>query len=106
MGRMARYLLLLPLALAACTSRADALAPLVGQSEQVLIQKFGVPDQQIHLNGHDYLAYTDLVSTFYPSGPVAVLYHGGYTVNFFQCQKTFDVVNGRVVGFSLHGHAC
>jgi hypothetical protein len=119
---MRRFILLLPLLLAACQtgpSLQTRMISFMGASENTLIQSLGVPDRQITVGGINYLAYvrsrTQVLSTGGPfwggpwggwgpyggwSGPVSS------SVVVWSCETTFAVQDGRVVNVSFKGNDC
>ena len=115
---MRRFVLLLPLLLAACQtgpSLQTRMISFMGAPEGTLIQSLGVPDRQISVGGVNYLAYvrsrTQVLSTgpFWggPWGP-----YGGWagpvssSVQVWSCETTFAVQDGKVVNVSFKGNDC
>lgn len=108
--------------LAACgntlAQRQAALAPLVGQSEADLVRRLGVPTQTYEAGGRRFLAYTQTETAVIPGsygpppwgpwGPGWGWGWGGSPPQVVQstCETVFEVTDGRVVAFSLHGSAC
>ena len=107
------------LLLAACDPyalqrREAALSAYVGMSESDLVRSFGVPTRTFETGGRRFLAYDEGSVNIIPGGPYAWRpwgwgYYGGafppQVVQTF-CETTFEVANGKVVGFSLRGNAC
>jgi len=118
---MKRYLLLVPLvaALAGCApafNRPAFLATFVGQPEDEVVRRLGVPSRTFEANGRKFLAYsehrTDVTSVGLGLGFGGFDGFGtgfGYSpaqVTDRGCETTFEVANGRVVTWSLRGNAC
>jgi len=118
---MKRYLLpsLLIATLAGCSppfNRPAFLATFVGQPEDEVVRRLGVPSRTFEANGHKFLAYAehrtdistvgigfgfggfDSFGTGFGYSPSQVIDRG--------CETTFEVVNGRVQTWSLRGNAC
>ena len=126
--RMARSLLAMSLAallLSACATRAgfDARqAALVGLSEAELVATLGVPVRTYDAEGRRFLQYEDqrVVSAGGLSGPYGGFGYGGFgrrglayagtsfgpVVETLECNTTFELRGGRVVGFNARGNAC
>jgi hypothetical protein len=116
---MRRFVLLLPLLLAACQtgpSLQTRMISFMGASESTLIQSLGVPDKQINVNGVSYFAYvrqrTQVLSTGpFWGGPYWWPY-GGFagpvssSVQVWSCETTFTIQNGKVVYVSFKGNDC
>ena len=119
---MRKIALLLALSAAACSTGVDRRAylnTLVGAPEAEVVRQLGVPSRSFSSGGHTYLAYTEARDTYYGGGPFLFGgFGGGYygpgfgytafapTVVQRVCETTFDVVDGRVVTWSLRGNAC
>ena len=94
--------------------RQAALAGYVGHSEAELVRSMGVPTRTAEAGGHRFLAYdqgsTEIVPPLEPWRPWGLGwgYGGGFPAQVVQhsCETTFEVVSGRVVGFSLRGDTC
>ncbi len=121
------------LLLSACAShslerRQALLAPLVGQSEADLVRQLGVPSRTLETDGHRFLAYTERRAEVIPAAsgfvgaPFPFRGFGGFGgfggFDDFEgtsfppaliqhvCETTFEIVAGRVAGFSLRGDDC
>ena len=114
---MKRSLLSCVVLLAACDPHAlqrreTALRPWVGQSEAALVRYFGVPARTIAADGHHFLAYVEADAAIVPPSPTWYPYGFGPNWTFpaqvvqQSCEATFEVVDGRVAGFTLRGNAC
>ncbi len=114
---MRRFVLLLPLLLAACQtgpSLQTRMISYMGASETNLVQALGVPDKQITVNGVSYLAYTRQRTQVTPTywGPVWGPYGGFYpapvtsSVRVWTCETTFTVKDGKVVNVGFKGNDC
>jgi len=117
-----RYIspLLLVALLAGCAPGIDrrvALNALVGQPETEIVRLLGVPSRTFEAGGHTFLAYSERRVDSIPAGPFyggGFGYFGGYgyfggfpaTVIERSCETTFEVVDGRAIGWSLRGNAC
>ena len=119
---MRRFLLALPLLLAACAqgpTLAQRLTPLVGQSEGTLVAQLGVPIRTYEADGRKFLEFqsTSLVSL--PGdpyigagfGPYRGGFGGGYwgsptTYANVNCSMTFALQGDRVQSFSYRGSGC
>jgi hypothetical protein len=109
--------LLVPL-LAGCADRLAErrayLATLVGTSEADLVRTLGVPTRTVEAEGHRFLAYTESREELIPGGPMGPWgwrggwAYGGVPAEVVQrvCETTFEVIDGRVRGFTLRGNAC
>lgn len=112
---------LLVVLLAGCVNtlaqRQAKLAPLIGQSEQTLIQAMGVPSRSYDVSGTKYLAYdqrsTTVLPGYGPWGPWPYGWYGyGSGVGFppevvdLLCETTFVVAGGVVRSFNFRGNAC
>lgn len=103
--------------LAGCAPAFDRpafLATFVGQPEDELVRRLGVPSRTFEANGRKFLAYAERRSEIIPVGAG----FGGY--GYFgpsfgyipsevidrSCETTFEVANGRVLTWLLRGNAC
>jgi hypothetical protein len=95
--------------------REAYLNTLVGQSEENVVRTLGVPTRTVDSNGHRFLAYTESRLDIVPTGPIMPWgwrngwgYGGGFPSEVVQrvCETTFEVVDGRVKGYTLRGNAC
>ena len=122
-SKMRRFwilLMALPL-LAACVSLADLraereaqLGSFIGQAEADLVRAFGVPSRQFESDGRRFLAYierrVDFVPGYMPFSPYR--YGFGYGPGLppqaieRSCETTFEIVAGKVFGYSFRGNAC
>lgn len=124
---MHKYLCLFALAgLTACATGPNLqsrMASYTGATEDQLIQKLGVPDKQITVNGIQYLAYDehhlDVTPGFgafggFYGGPFYGPYFGGPfldagfppTIDERGCETTFLLREGKVASFSFRGNDC
>jgi hypothetical protein len=99
-------------------SLESQLAAYIGAPEAGLVQKLGVPNRQINVNGVDYLAYqvryqaqTFSGGSYYWGGPFWGPGWGAYgsipqDVQVWSCEATFALVKGKVASFSLRGNDC
>jgi hypothetical protein len=102
------------LLLAACSdggaARMAAMNQFVGQPDQVLIAKFGVPSRSYDADGVKYLAYdegrTDIIPP--PPSPMGPWFVSPLPPQVIQrwCETTFQVSQGIVRSFTLRGNAC
>ncbi len=127
MKRTAILLAAAALLLSGCAShslerRQALLAPLVGQSEADLVRQVGVPSRTLETDGHRFLAYTERRAEVIPAAsgfvgaPFPFRGFGGFDdfegTSFppaliqHVCETTFEIVAGRVAGFSLRGDDC
>lgn len=115
---MRRWLLLLPMLLAACAQEPPLevrLQPFVGQSEASLVSALGVPSGTYATDGTRFLQYEDRTTTVYPGDP---FFYGSYYRRFGPpiyspplvvtrtCSITFTVRDGQVTGFTFRGNGC
>ncbi len=123
---MRKFLCLLPvLAATACAtgpSLDSRMAGYIGTPEAVLVQKFGVPDKQIEVNGDKYLAYDQHHISITPGFGAFGGFGGWYGGPYFggpvfetgippqvverDCETTFLVRGDKVVSFTLRGNDC
>ena len=107
------------LAIGGCTTLALApsqdLDALVGASELAVVQRFGVPTQTYTVGDHKFLSYQRSRLDLEPGvGPWPFWGGTGYWgwgatepyVSQFDCDTTFELGDGKVVGFVLRGNAC
>lgn len=119
--------------LTACATgpdRVTVLNGLVGQSETEVVRTLGVPSRSYDTEGRRFIAYREERAQVeggplffgggyygrgfgYGSGFSAGFgpsfgYGGGFPVEVIPrvCETTFEVVAGRVAGWSLRGNAC
>ena len=105
------------LALSACATREafDAQqAAFIGRSEAELVAALGVPVRTYDAEGRRFLQYEDRRIVSYP-GAAGLGYGlgrwsglGGYgpRIESRSCDVTFELRDGRVVGFSARGDSC
>ena len=100
--------------------RQAAMAPLVGQTETDLVRQLGVPTRTIEVGGHRFLAYDESWIDVIPGGPIVPLGGpwwgpgwgpigvGGIPPSVVQwtCVTTFEIVEGRVISFTIRGNGC
>lgn len=119
--------LLTALAVSGCANyglqqRQAELAPLIGHTEQDLVQRMGVPTRTYETGGTKYLAYNESRTEFEPGfGPYYAGgfygrglyggfggYYGGFPPEVIQrnCETTFEVAGGAVRSFALRGNSC
>ncbi len=114
---MRRFVLLLPLLLAACQtgpSLQTRMISYMGAPETTVVQALGVPDKQITVSGVSYLAYirqrTQVIPTYWGPvwGPYGGVYPGPMTssVQVWTCETTFTVKDGKVVNVTFKGNDC
>ena len=94
-------------------ARQAYLSRFIGQPEVVLVQQMGVPARTYATSGMKYLAYdehqVDIVQAFPSYSPFFTGWYGGGfppQVIDLQCETTFEVSDGTVRSFTLHGNAC
>lgn len=126
---MRKYLCLIALlSISACATGPglqSRMASYTGATEDQLIQKLGVPDKQITVNGVQYLAYDEhhldvtpgfnAFGGFYGGGYYGGPYFGGApfldagfppTIEDRGCETTFSLRDNKVVSFSFRGNDC
>jgi hypothetical protein len=99
--------------LAACTDgRAERMAAMnqfVGQPEQTLLLKLGVPTRSYDAGGMRFLAYDERRTEVIPPpptfGPWWWAPQPAQVVERW-CETTFQVANGVVRSFTLRGNSC
>ena len=110
--------LLLVSACAPAFDRGAYLNRFVGAPESTVVQQFGVPTRTFQTGGHTYLAYDEHRSSYVP-GTTSLFFGSGFYGPGFGygfgfpseviprvCETTFDIVQDRVVTWSLRGNAC
>jgi hypothetical protein len=115
---------LLAVALAGCVTGpnlAERMSQLVGQPEEVVIQRLGVPNRTMVMKGVTYLAYVRHSTEYVPGsfgygtfiGPFGGPFFGSYYGGGFppetihdRCETTFAISGGIVRSFALHGNDC
>ncbi len=126
---MRKYLSLIALlGMSACATGPglqSRMASYIGATEDQLVQKLGVPDKQITVNGVQYLAYDQhhldvspgfsTFGGFYGGGYYGGPYFGGGpffdagfppTIEERGCETTFALRDGKVINFSFRGNDC
>ena len=112
--------LLLMAAVTGCAPAFDRpafLATLVGQPEAELVRRLGVPSRTYETGGRKFLAYSEQHSDVIGGGPFfggpgyfgsGYGLYGGFPTEVVErsCETTFEVGDGRVLAWSLHGNAC
>jgi hypothetical protein len=115
-------LLALMVLLAGCTNpsaeRAAAAGQFIGRTEADLVAAAGVPARTVEAGGRRFVVYeerrVDMVGPYgrfgYP-GPYGwgrPYYGGGFPSQAVEyvCETNFEIVDGKVAGFALHGNAC
>ena len=114
MERGLRCVLLAALMLAGCVNelaqRQAFLATLIGKSETDLVRTMGVPTGSFETGGHRFLAYLEVWTDYYPAtpGPWGWYWGGGFPAEVIQraCNTTFELNDGRVIGYTLRGNGC
>ena len=95
--------------------RGATLKTLVGMSEADLVRTLGVPTRTAEVEGNRFLAYRENRLDIVPGAPMGfwawhggLVYGGGLPPEVVQrtCETTFELVDGRVRGFTLRGNAC
>ncbi len=123
------------LVLAGCAGPSPAqrrlLDSMIGQPPVEVVRTFGVPTRTYATGGHDFLAYIDNESGYTPGTPGWGWGWGGYgwgggfggfggydgfggygfggfppTYYSESCQTTFEVIDGKVSSWKLHGDGC
>lgn len=105
--------LLATIALAGCedprAARIAAMNQLVGQPEQVLLLRMGVPTRSYDAEGVKYLAYDERRIDVVPGTPGIGFWHFGamppQPIERW-CETTFQVIQGIVRSYALRGNAC
>ena len=98
-------------------NRPAFLATFVGQPEAEVIRRLGVPSRTIEANGRRFLAYSERRTEVIGGGPFfggfgyygpSFGYYGAFpaAVSARGCETAFEVAEGKVVTWSLRGHAC
>ena len=90
-------------------TRMAAMNQFVGQPEQVLIQRMGVPTRRYEAAGVKYLAYDERQVEILPGvGGIGPSYAGGIPPQLVErwCETTFQVSEATVRSFTLRGNAC
>ena len=91
-------------------SRQEFLASLVGRSESDAIRALGAPTHLIEADGHRFLAYQDTAVGYVPSVPFGPFGYGYYapvaTPIVRTCDTTLEVVDNRVMSWTLRGNSC
>lgn len=123
MRRLLVLVLLLPL-LGACVDgiaqRQAFFGQFVGKSEVDLVRGLGVPTRTFDTDGRHFLAYTEQTLQAIPGGlgygygwgggwgRGPGFYGVGSTAGVIvrTCEATFEVVDAKVMGFTLMGNAC
>ncbi len=120
------------LCLASCVvgpTRKQVLDGMIGQSETVMVRRFGVPTRSYDAGGHHFVAYVQQQQSVFPGdyggfgfgGPgfgglgYGGLgyggfggFYGGFPTEVVQsaCETTLEIDRGVVTGWSLHGDGC
>lgn len=99
--------------LAACTdtraARMEAMNQFVGQPEQTLVQRLGVPTRSYDADGTKFLAYDEQRTDVIPPPPsFGPWWFNPMPAQVIQrwCETTFQVADGVVRSFTLRGNAC
>lgn len=106
--------------LVACAPAFDRpafLASFVGRSDAEVVRRLGVPTRTYEADGHRFLAYaehrSEILSTGLGAGDFGGFGYYGSGFGFSSsevidrvCETTFELVNGRVMTWSLRGNAC
>ena len=119
MAVMKHALLVLTLALTACTDHQDrerSLTALVGQPEAELVRQMGVPNRSYETAGRKFVAYTQRQTVYFGASPFF-----GYGYGYFgpgaytgfpaevverRCETTFEIGTGRVLSWTDRGNSC
>lgn len=110
-------LLLLAGLLAGCANQLAAreayLRQFIGQPESAVVQAMGVPNRTFETGGVTYLAYSEHRVDIVPGTPAyGPWFNGWYGGGFppqvveWNCETTFQVVDGKVGSYTLRGNAC
>jgi len=95
--------------------REAFLRTLVGMNEADLVRTLGVPSRTVEAEGRRFLAYRESRLDIIPAAPMGfwgwhggLAYGGGFPPEVVQrtCETTFELLDGRVAGFTLRGNAC
>ena len=85
----------------------------MGQTELELVRVWGVPDRSYQTGGIKFLAFvkqtvvnTPGVPAFPPPPAVPTIPATPPSVEIFTCTTTFEVSDGRLVGWSTNGDRC
>ncbi|EEO27782.1 hypothetical protein OFAG_00935 [Oxalobacter formigenes HOxBLS] len=110
--------------LAGCATTANyekILNSWLGNTEELLIQKWGVPDTVYESGNRKYLVYYRQNTVYFPGTPptyqswydsltqtVTTTQTGGYSGRSFNyyCKTTYTVENGRIIHWQWQGNAC
>lgn len=112
--------ILLAALVAGCAPAFDRpafLASFIGQPEDEVVRRLGVPSRSYETGGRTFLAYADRRVDVVPAGPFFGGFgylgagYGGYAafppqVITRACETTFELADGRVVTWALRGNAC
>ena len=116
-----RLVFILALLLGGCANAALAereayLQQFVGQSEEALVREMGVPARTVETNGRKFLAYVEKRMELYRPAPMFGAFGSGgvgYMGNIRPselverfCETTFEVRDGQVAAWRMHGNAC
>ena len=113
------------LAMAGCATpdahRRQQLDFLVGRTPVEVVRQFGVPNRSFTTGDRTFLAYVDETSSYFPRPSYAGRFGygrgwggswawdgGGWGAGYDQsaCQTIFEIVQGHVAAWSLHGDGC
>jgi hypothetical protein len=104
---MAAFLLLLGNCSDSLAQRRAMLASHIGEREIDLIREFGVPTYTSQQNGHRYLTY---VQAYRVNDPGYVDFFTGIVLppstSVYGCTTTFEIADGKVASFTVHGNGC
>lgn len=93
----------------------------IGMSEETLISRIGVPNRIYELNNKKYLVYIDSNTVYVPGygqnrynindyGYTTTASQVGYSTPGYyanyNCETTFIVESGAIIGFTFKGNAC
>ena len=108
-----RLALLCAALLTACTdgraARMAAMNQFVGQPEQTLVLRMGVPTRSYDADGVKYLAYDEQRTDVIPPPPsFGPWWFNPMPAQVIQrwCETTFQVADGVVRSFTLRGNSC